>query len=72
MGSGNGDRCSRDGDVCSRMCIGDQGSGMCWEKDWYMCSMMCIVCVRDVMCSRIGNVLKVVVYVFTDWYMCSR
>jgi hypothetical protein len=36
------------------MCIGDQGSGMCWEKDWYMCSMMCIVCVRDVMCSRIG------------------
>jgi hypothetical protein len=45
MGSGNGDRCSRGGDVCSRMCIGDQGSGMCWEKDWYMCSMMCI-CVQ--------------------------
>jgi hypothetical protein len=29
---------------------------MCWEKDWYMCSMMCIIVLKDwYMCSRIGS-----------------
>jgi hypothetical protein len=27
MGSGSDDRCSRGGDVCAGMCIGDQGRG---------------------------------------------
>jgi hypothetical protein len=57
-----------------------QGGGMCWEKDWYMCSMMCIIVLKDwYMCSRMcicvqdsGMCWEKEWYVFTDVHMCSR
>jgi hypothetical protein len=47
MGSGSGGRCSRGGDVCAGMCIGDQGArGLVYVfKDVHsLWSRMCIVC----------------------------